>query len=167
MLRSRALIASVLPTLAGACRPANNLAVDTSAGVVATADSAGAAKGAGAVVARYVDAYSRGDFAGVRASLADRLTLRHFPPDSGPAAVMPADSAVAALRQAFTGVRDLRVQLLGRLVNGPYVVDHYRARFGGSDSTALFIYEVRGDRITGLWQSAGVAQGSRNDGPPE
>ena len=73
---------------------------------------------------------------------------------------MPADGGVANLRRAFVAIPDLRVELLGRLVNGPYVVDHYRTSMGGSDSTTLYIYEVRGDRIAGFWQSAAVARQS-------
>jgi hypothetical protein len=140
--------------------PAILLAVGTSSALSQQPADSGASA-ATAVVAGYLAAYNRHDAPGLRRWLADTFLLGGVPAGPLDERLTP-DTLVSRLQRVFEHSPDLRAHLLGRLTQGGDVVDRYKITFGRKTVFELFIYRVKGGRITGMWEfradSAAVAK---------
>jgi hypothetical protein len=106
------------------------------------------------VVDGYLAAYNAHDSPGLRRWLADTVFLGGIPAGPTDERLIP-DTLIGRLQRAFGSFPDLRARLIGRVVEGSYVVDRYEITIGKKTEVELFSYRVEAGRITGMWEFRG------------
>lgn len=117
-----------------------------------SADGAGAAAAAEpiSIVAAAFEAFNRHDIEGVVAHFAPSVAVVHVMNRRFDETMNP-DAWRARLSGIFAQAPDLRWELLTRVVEGPFVLDHYRIHAGGRSGAEMQMYEVQGGKIVNVW----------------
>lgn len=89
-----------------------------------------------ATVERYIDAYNNGDRSRLVSCLSPSAVLSDA---TGQVLIQGPEAIGRRLADIFAHYPDRRVVVLGRLVSGPWVIDHQRTTYGGgaSEDTVL------------------------------
>ena len=102
------------------------------------------------LVQRQLEAYNRGDADAFAATYSEDVQLHQLGLGEG----KPFSSGRARLHEEYAGFFKKvkpRVEILQRIVSGPFVVDHERGDFGGEKMEAAAIYLVEDGLISRVW----------------
>jgi uncharacterized protein (TIGR02246 family) len=100
------------------------------------------------VVQEQVEAYNKRDLDAFLATYSPDIKLHQFPDKLTSSGLEEMRKQYGAL---FEGTPGLKAEITKRIVQGDYVIDHEKVTFGGRESTAAAIYQVRGGKIVNVW----------------
>ncbi len=100
------------------------------------------------VIQKQVEAYNKHDLDAFLATYSPDIRLHEFPDKLTSSGLEEMRKQYGALFERAPG---LKAEITKRIVQGNYVIDHEKVTFGGRESTAVAIYQIREGKIVNVW----------------